>query len=332
MSMGLGQNFKIYDPQFWGGVIEVLQRETGVFNAESAGTIRMETRGIQGNFEKSSFLKYTGNLIQRRDVDDNTTDLVDINLQQGEFVGVKLNRVVGPVAMSRDAFKKTGFDPAIFSNQVGEQVGYEIAADYADSSISAVRAGIKGVTTLVFDNITGSPTGTQTLNNNAIVRAKFLFGDRAARIKAMVMHSKPYADLVGQAISDKVLNVADVVIYGGNVATLGLPCVVTDSPSLINTDASGNPTSYDVLLLTDGAVTLTESEERDVEMLPILGKHNLGMRLQAEHAFNLAVKGCAWDITNGGKNPTNSNLALATNWDQVVADKKSMPGVCLTVK
>jgi hypothetical protein len=238
-----------------------------------------------------------------------------------------LHRRVGPVAMNRDAFRKAGFDPGVFSMQVGEQVGPEIMADYCDSIISAVTAGILGVGIALKYDATGDTL--TTMNHGIIPKAQVKFGDRASRLVAFVMHSKPYFDLVGQSIADKIVNVADVTIYSGTVATFGKPVVVSDSPSLTNLDASGNIVSYNTLLLTQGAAKLTESEARDVEALTVLGKENIATRLQAEHAFNLDVKGCAWDITNGGKNPTNTALATSTNWDKVVNDNKSMPGVLI---
>jgi hypothetical protein len=328
---GLASNFVIYQPQFWGGVIEVLQRETGVFNEASAGTLVMEGRFIKGNYEQASFLKYTSGLVNRRVTTDNTTSLTDINLQMGEFVGVKLNRVVGPVAMARDPYKKAGFDPKVFSVQLGQQLAPEIMADYCDSMITAVKAGITGVSSLVLD-ITGA--GTTLPLANTFTHARFpqlyvKFGDRASRLKAIVMHSKVYYDLMGNAIQEKIVNVADVTIAQGTTATMGKPVVICDSPSLFTVDASGNPNAYFTLLLVEGAGKLTESEARDAEMVPIVGHYNLGNRFQAEHAFNLDVKGCAWDIANGGANPTQTALGTSTNWDKVVADTKMMPGVAL---
>lgn len=326
MGIGTNANFVIYEQQFWSGVVEVLQRETGVFNENSAGALQMTGRFIKGNFEESSFLQYTGSLVTRRDV-STMGAVADINVNMGQHVGVKCNRRVGPVAMNRDAYRKAGLDPKVFSLQIGEQVAPEIMADYCDSIIAAVSAGIQGVgTALTYD---ATADALKTLNHGIVPKAMAKFGDRASRLIAFVMHSKPYFDLVGQAVSDKVINVADVVIYGGNVATFGKPVIVTDSPSLTVTDASGNITAYNTLLLTNGAAVLTESEERDVETLQVLGFENLATRLQAEHAFNLDVKGCAWDIVNGGKNPSNAALALATNWDKVANDNKSLPGVLI---
>jgi hypothetical protein len=325
MSIGTFANFVIYQPQFWSGVIEVLQRQTGVFNEASQGALIMEGRFIKGDYEQQSFLKYTGSLVVPRDT-TSTATVTDIALNQGEMVGVKVNRRIGPVAMSNDAFRKAGFDPKVFSLQVGEQVGPEIMGDYSDSLINSVAAAVKAITALNYD---ATADTLKTMNHAILPKAFQKFGDRASRLLAFVMHSKPYYDLVGQAIADKIVNVADLAIAQGSTATLGRPVVITDSPSLTNLDASGNITSYNTLVLSAGAGTLTESEERDVELQRVTGLANLVNRLQGEHAFNLAVKGCAWDITNGGKNPSNTALGTSSNWDKVVNDNKQMPGVLI---
>jgi hypothetical protein len=328
MAIGTASGFVIYQPQFWGGVIEKLQANTEVFNEASMNTIRLVTRSIKGNYEQESFLKKTAGLITRRDVDVMTT-AADINLAHGEFVGVKVNRKIGPAAHSRDSFKKLGFDPKVFSFQLGEQVGVEIAADYANSAIMAVTASLQAVAALQYD---ATADTLKTLNHAAIVKTMAKFGDKSSRLSALLMHSKPYFDLMGNSITDKIVNVADVTIVAGSVATFGKPVIIADLTSLYNLDASGNVASYNVLMLTEGAVEVAESEDKDIVSQDITGLENLAIRIQGEHAYNLRVKGCAWDIANGGKNPSNTALALATNWDKIVADNKDMPGVLLKVQ
>jgi hypothetical protein len=326
MSVGLNTDFKIYSPQFWGGVIEVLQQNTDAFNESSANTLRLVTRDIKGFYEQESFLKRTTGLINRRNTD--TQGSIDAQkLTHGEFVGVKVNRRIGPVEESRDAYKKIGLDAEQFSFQFGSQVGEEIAADYINSSIRVGRAAIKNQAALIYDATLDT---LKTANHTALVSGMAKMGDKASRITAFVMHSKNYFDLVKQQLADKIFNVADVTVYAGTIASFGKPVIVIDSSDLLNLDASGNITSYDVLALTQDSVECAESEERDIISQDVTGQDNLTIRIQGEYAYNLRVKGCAWDITNGGKNPTDTALALKTNWLKQVADNKSMPGVVVT--
>jgi hypothetical protein len=87
-----------------------------------------------------------------------------------------------------------------------------------------------------------------------------------------------------------------------------------------------------VLGLTEDACTISESEERNIVSELVTGKENLIMRIQGEYAFNVNVKGCAWDLTNGGTNPSATALATSSNWDQVVSDVKSLGGIRILVK
>jgi hypothetical protein len=120
-----------------------------------------------------------------------------------------------------------------------------------------------------------------------------------------------------------------VTVYSGNVATLGKPTVVVDSAYLVNLVA-GSPalTTYNTLLLTEDAVEIAESEEKDILSQPQTGLENLVDRIQGEYAFNVRVKGCAYDTAQGA-NPTDTIIGTPATWIMRVADMKEMPGVII---
>lgn len=328
MAMGTKSDFIIYPEQFWGGVVETLQQYTDGFNANSNGALRLVTRAIKGDYERESFIKSTASLIARRDVTAVTT-VTDNKLTQAEFIGVKVNRRIGPVAQTLDAFKKISVDPGEMSMLLGQQVGKAIAVDYVNIAIAAVVAGILGVgAPLQYDN---TANATKTLTHTSLVNGLAKFGDASSRVNCWVMHSKNYFDLMNQAIADKVFEVAGVTIYEGTVATFNRPTLVIDSPSLLDSVGTATQT-YEVLGLTEGAVELAESEERNIVSDIVTGLENLVLRYQGEYAFNLKVKGCQWDVTNGGANPTDVALGTTTNWDKIVSDNKQMPGICVKVQ
>jgi hypothetical protein len=285
-------------------------------------------RGLKGEFEKESFLKSTASLIARRDP-SSASAVTDAKLVQGELVRVKINRRIGPVSQSRDAFRKAGLDPAEFSFQLGQQAGASIAVDYINVAIAGTKAAILSQSSLLqYDNTGNTPA---TMTHSALVSGMALFGDKAARLEVFVMHSKPYFDLVKQALTDKIFNVADVAVYKGSTATFGKPTIVCDSASLVNlTAASPTLTTYDTLALVQNACEVAESEERDIIAQPVTGLENLVDRIQGEYAFNLGVKGCAY--STGTVNPTDANVADTSKWTMVVADVKLMPGVDIKTK
>lgn len=325
MAIGTKSDFIIYPQQFWGGVVETLQQNTDAFNGASANTLRLVTRSILGDYERESFLKSTASLIARRDVTA-VTGVADTKLTAGEMVGVKVNRRLGPVTQSRDAFRKIGVSPDEFSFMLGQQAGPAMAIDYINIAVGAVRAAIQNQgANLQYD---ATADATKTLNHTAMVGGMSKFGDRSARITAWVMHSKPYFDLMKQQIADKLFEVAGATVYAGTIATFGKPTVVLDSSNLFTVPGSG-ATTYDILGLVENAVEVSESEERDIISQPVTGLENLVDRIQGEYAFNLRVKGCAYDTAQGA-NPTDTILTTAATWLKVVSDNKEMPGVRIT--
>jgi hypothetical protein len=106
---------------------------------------------------------------------------------------------------------------------------------------------------------------------------------------------------------------------------------VTDSEALH--DANGSLTdTYNVLGLVQGAGLVKESEPDNVAFELVTGLDNLVYRYQGEYAFNVGVKGFQWDVTNGGVNPTDSDLSTATNWDKVATSYKDCAGIRIKVE
>jgi hypothetical protein len=330
MAIGTAGDFKIYPEQFFGGMSEVIEQEAEVFNAASGGSLVLAPARLKGDYEKESFLKAITNLVSRRVTTGSAAyaDAGDLPMTQGEIVGVKVNRKIGPVANTLDAWRKIGANPQTMSFQLGKQIGKAVALDYVNTSIAAVTAALKGVAALNFD-ATGAPT--KTLTHSHMVSGMAKMGDAASSIVAWAMHSKPYYDLMGQAIADKIFEIAGATIYAGTVATFGKPVVVTDAPALWDLNGSATDT-YNVLGLVPAAAVVKQSEDQEVVSQLVTGKENLVMRVQGEYAFNVNVKGFTWDVTNGGANPTDGAIATSSNWDKAATADKSLAGVCIKVQ
>lgn len=322
MAAGTGADFKIYDEQFFGGMVEVIEQNADAFNAASNGCIVLQPERLLGNFEKESFITTISNLITRRDV-TSVAAAADLKASQAEKAGVKINRKIGPVAQTIDAFKKIGqaVDQQTLSFMLGEQVGKAIMVDYINTAIVGGRAALNAQAAVLHDY---SATGTITHGQMVVGMSKF--GDAAGNLQCWVMHSKPYFDLIGQAITDKIFEVAGAVIYSGSVPTFGRPVVVIDAPALLT---AGTPNKYDTLGLVREAIVVKESEDRSIINQVVTGLENLVVRMQGEYAFNLGVKGFTWDVTNGGANPADAAIGTGTNWDKVATDNKSLAGVII---
>ena len=119
-------------------------------------------------------------------------------------------------------------------------------------------------------------------------------------------------------------NVGPATIFNAIVGTVNRPYTYTDSSNFIIT---GTPNDYVTFGLVRDAVIATLSESQRFVAKVITGTENLHIRYQGEYAYNLEVKGHAWDTTNGGVNPTDATLGTSGNWDMVVAHIKNGPGV-----
>jgi hypothetical protein len=325
MAIGKATDFVIYQEQFQAGVWEALTQNVNVFNGASAGAIKLVAQDLKGDYNKEAFFRGITGLVSRRDT-TSVSAATDLALTQGEKIGVKLNRKIGPVTQTLDALRKIGFDSQEISFGIGKMVGEKKAQDMLNAAMIGATAALGAQSAVVYD---ATADTTKTLNHTAMVSAMAKFGDQSGRIKAWVMHSKPYFDLIKQAISDKIVEVAGVTIYQGNVATFNRPVIVTDSAPLL---VSGSPNTYPILGLTEGGVVVTESEQQEIVSQLVTGMENLVYRIQGEFAFNLNVEGFQWDVTNGGANPSDAALGTGTNWDPVVSSYKDYAGIYLKVQ
>lgn len=105
MAIGKASDFKIYNDEVRGGVVETLTQATQALSAGSAGSIVLTTVSKRGDYAKESFFKNIASLVTRRDTTAVTT-ATDLALTMDEIISVKLNRKIGPVGQTRDAFRK----------------------------------------------------------------------------------------------------------------------------------------------------------------------------------------------------------------------------------
>lgn len=326
MPIGQVADFVIYHEEFFGGFSEALEQNANVFNAASNNCIQLRANRLKGDYEKESFIKNVNNLISRRNT-ASIAGVTDLGMSQDEFVGVKVNRKIGPVANTLDSWRKIGEDTSTMSFSLGQQIGAAAAVDMTDTAVRALVAALLniGSNDAVHDGTAGTPTHT------GLVSTLAKMGDKQGDIACWVMHSKSFFDLMRDAIdksAEIIQQMAGVTVFSGTVASLGRPVVVTDSSALV---LAGTPNEYRILGLTEGAAILDESEEQEILSDPVTGLEQLVMRVQGEYAYNTKIKGCKWDVANGGSNPDDTAVGTATNWDYVldvaVNSIKGGPGV-----
>lgn len=321
----------IYQRQMQGAFIETIQQNVDAFNEASRGALRFETREMRGQYDQEAFFDEVSSIARRDPSAESSSSATATKLTQDEFIGVKLNRRNGPYEWNISSAKLAGFDPERFSIAVGEQTAVATPQEMIDRALGALEAKLDGVAALSVDRQASSPA---TLRTTDLVSALKKFGDKAGRITCWVMHSAPFYDLVAEQLASSASVLATLPwgasIFEGMPVTLNRPVVVIDSASLISyaDESTGEPV-YSTLGLTSGAAEIAMSEAPlAVAEGPITGSDNLFIRWQAEYSYNLKLRGCAYN-TGTGANPTNANVANASNWTTKVADNKLLPGVII---
>jgi hypothetical protein len=326
MTAGLASDFKVYQEYFNGRVNELLAQNGDIFNAASNGAITLTTKNHKGDYDYESLFSNVSGLAARRDT-TSTSTVTDSKLSQDEHVNVKLNRKLIPVAQSRDAFRKIfgAFDSTEFTDILATQAANAMQIEMCDTALLAVSRALKQQSTSYYTESSLGSISSQTL-----VNMLKKMGDRADRVVAWVMHSKQYYDLVLNQISSAITPLSNFNIATGTAVTMNRPVIITDSASLKTQFTSPDVDNYICLGLVRNAITVENSEEQEIVVQDVTGLENLMVRFQGEYAYNLGLKGFKWDVTNGGANPTSTNVALGTNWDTHFTDVKDRAGVAAT--
>jgi hypothetical protein len=323
----LASNFKIYQEYLKTRAAEVLQQNADLFNGAVNNAIVLQTVEKPGDYEYESFFKEISGLVSRRD-NTSTSSATKLSMLQDEFVRVKLSRKIGPVDTARDAFRKWmgRYSETEFSGILGGQIANAQQVDMANTALLAVRAALVAADggAMLFNT-----TSPSTLKTSDLINGLSKMGDRADRIVAWVMHSKPYYDLVQSQVTDKITGIANFNVQTGTPITLNRPVFVTDSDSLKVTSGSPAVTNYYTLGLTANGVLCEVTETSDIVVDDVTGNEVLMTRLQGEFAYNLGVKGFKYDTANGGVNPNATAIGTGSNWDKASSENKSLAGVVI---
>lgn len=293
---------------------EVVAQEVNKFNAASNGAILLGSESTIGDFVEEASYKAIASLVGRRDA-YGTGTLTPKALQQLKDVSVKVDQSVGPVEWTVEQFRRLGKSEEEAGLIIGEQAALGLIQDYLNTGAASLKSAIGANASLVNDY---SLTGTAKLVelNNAAGK----FGDRQQQLAAWLMHSKVFTDLTNEAITNtsRLYTIGNINVMQDG---LGRVYVVSDIPALLDTN-------YHTLGLVQGAM-MVETNSLTTMTQPKASTENMGVIWKGESSFTLGLKGYAWDTANGGKSPTDAELATATNWDQVVTDVKDTAGVML---
>lgn len=307
-------DMKVFDKYLVEATIETLGQMVDKFNGASNGAIVLTTQGFEGDFLHEAMWASVHSAQRRVDRYAAQASASATALSQIDQTGVKIAGGFGPIKFEPAQLTWMLKNEAEAIEMASRNLAEAIMKDQLNSAIAALVAAIGNQSTAKND-ATGADLSYSVMNG-----AHAKFGDRSGDIVANVINGAAYHQLIGQNLA----NAANLFQAGGVtiVDILGKAVIVTDAPAL-----SVSTTGYNALGLVPGAAIVHDGGDLITNTEVSNGQTRIEATLQADYTFGLALKGYAWDTTNGGKSPTDAEIATGSNWDKVATDIKHTAGV-----
>ncbi|ENX58165.1 MULTISPECIES: major capsid protein [Acinetobacter] len=308
---------QVFNEYIMPATIETLAQMVQKFNAASGGAIRLTTEGFTGDFLQESFFASLDGAQRRVDryAANGTATVTD--LSEIKHSSVKVAGGIGPVRYEPSQMTWLQRPTAQGIEVASRTFASLMLKDQLNTAIAALVAAISNQPTA-----TNDVSATGGLTYSAMNGAHAKFGDHSGNIITDVMNGTAYHKLI-----EKNLSNAQQLFQSGNVRVidiLGKLVVVTDAPALYT---AGTPNKLKVLSLTDAAAIVSDGGDVISNIETTNGKDRIETTLQVDYSFGVGLKGYTWDEANGGKSPSDTELATGTNWDKTATSIKHTAGV-----
>ncbi len=294
--------------------IETVAQEVDKFNAASNGAIVLSVDGFAGDFYKQNSFASLAAAQRRVDRYAANGTVTPTALAQITETSVKIAGGFGPVILEPSQMTYIMEDPVAAIEEISKQASTLIIQDQLNSAIAGAVAAIGN------NGVTVTNTIATNITQVGLNGAHALFGDRSQALIAQVMSGAAYHSLIGEALTNTayLFSAGDVRV----IDILGKPVIVTDAPALTESANIGF-----VLSLVASGLVVNNTADFISNISTTNGNERIESTFQADYTFGLGVKGYTWDEVNGGKSPTDAEIATGTNWDQVATSDKDTAGV-----
>ena len=315
-------DMKVFNEYLKNTTVETIAQMVEKFNAASNGAIRLTPQGIDGDFLQESF--WAGLHGAQRRVDRYAANGAQsaTALSQKQYDAVKVAGGFGPILWEPSQLSWIQKSPEEALEVISRNLSEAIVADQLNTVIAALVAAISNQAAA-----TNDVSATAGVTYAAINAAHAKFGDASGRLVAQVMNGVTFHDLIGKNLTNaqQLFRAGDVTI----VDILGKAVIVTDSPALYSAAVAtpAAPAKQRVLSLADGAGMVMDGSDLITNIETSNGKGRIETTFQADYSFGLALRGYTWDTANGGKSPTDAELATGSNWELVANSVKASAGV-----
>lgn len=308
---------QVFNEYIMPATIETLAVMVAKFNEASRGTIRLTTEGFDGDFLQESFFSAIHSAQRRVDRYAANGAQAATSLAEVKKSGVKIAGGFGPILFEPGQLTWLSRPTAQGIEVASRNFSEALLKDQLFTAIAALVAAISNQAAA-----TNDMSATVGLSYAVLNGANAKFGDHSGLIAAQVMTGEVYHKLIGINLTNAVN-----LFQAGNVTVvdiLGKPSIVVDAPSLY---AAGAPNKQKVLGLVEGAAIVYDGGDVISNIQTSNGKERIETTMQVDYTFGLALKGYTWDEANGGKSPTDAELATGSNWDKTATDIKHTAGV-----
>lgn len=315
-------NMVVFNEYLRRTTIETLAQEIDKFNGASAGAIRLTAQGIDGDFLQESFWASLHSAQRRVNRYSANNTQAGTPVAQKQYDAVKVAGGFGPIPWEPAQLSWIQTSPEEALEVISRNLAEAVMADQLNTAIAALVAAISNQPTA-----TNDVSATAGIDYIAINGAHAKFGDASSRLVAQVMTGATYHSLIAKNLAN-----GEQLFQAGGVRIvdiLGKAVIVTDSPALYSEAVVSPeaPAKQRVLSLADGAAIVMDGSDLITNINTTNGKERIETSFQADYAFGLALKGYSWDTTNGGKSPSDEDLATGSNWDLVANTIKASAGV-----
>lgn len=308
---------QVFNEYVMPATIETLGQMVDKFNGASGGAIRLTTEGFTGDFLQESFFASIHSAQRRVDRYAAQGAAAATDLTELKRSGVKIAGGFGPIRYEPSQLTWLQRPTAQGIEVASRNFAEALLKDQLNTAIAALVAAISNQSSAKND-----VSATAGISYTALNGAHAKFGDSSSLIVANVMNGATYHKLIGANITN-----AGTLFNAGNVTVvdmLGKLMIVTDAPALY---ATGTPNLDKVLGLVDSAAIVYDGGDLISNIDTSNGQTRIETTMQVDYSFGLALKGYTWDEANGGKSPTDAELATGSNWDKVATDIKHTAGV-----
>lgn len=314
--MSLSQ-MQVFNEYIMPATIETLGQMVEKFNGASNGAIRLTTEGFSGDFLQESFFAAIHSAQRRVDRYAAQASAAATDLTQLKHSTVKVAGGFGPIRY--EPSQMTWLDkPTTEGIEVASRNFAEaLMKDQLNTAIAALVAAISNQAAA-----TNDVSATAGINYGSMNGAHAKFGDRSGDLVAQIMTGAVYHKLIGANLTNtpQLFQAQGVRV----VDILGKAVIVTDAPGLY---LAGTPNKDFVLSLAPDAAIVSDGADLISNIQTNNGQTRIETTMQVDYTFGLGLKGYTWDETNGGKSPTDAELATGSNWDKVATDIKHTAGV-----